>query len=274
MKRFFYLGIILLGITAIAGCSRKEGQQSSAQLKPTDPTTGIREADFVWGKEVIGNVTLFYQPTDSLKRIAPAMKDRVSKVYQRISDYLRYAQPEPIEFYCYQDTAALMKYTGRDTTFFLGNRFYYGYGPSYGREMAEFVVSKLPGGPSRFAFVRDGILFLLDFSGRNYHHATNNFLQEKTLLPAQVLVDDERYNKEQGLQKSVEAASLCAYIMYDYGYDKFMEVYHSKDDFPTTLKNVLGIDMNKLEKDWEAFLPEHTNEKEMEREKAAAEGRS
>ena len=217
-------------------------------------------------------MTFYYQPDDSLTRIAAAVKNRVGKVYQTVCGYLGYTQPEPIEFYCYKSAEALKQYTGRDSTFFIGNRFYYGYGPTYGREIAEFVVGKVPGGPSRYAFVREGILMLLDHSGRNYHHATNNFLRDKQLLPVQVLTDDEKYDREEGLQKSVEAASLCAYIMWEYGIDKFLLIYHGKDDFPTTLKQVVGIDLDKLEKNWEAFLPEHTNEKEQERQKAAPPG--
>jgi hypothetical protein len=136
-------------------------------------------------------------------------------------------------------------------------------------------MSKLPGGPSRFAFIRDGLPLLLDHSGRNYHHATNNFIQNKSLLGVQILIDDQTFEKEQGMQKSVEAASLCAYIMYQYGYKKFMQLYHNQSDFPTALKQVLGIDAKTLATDWEAFLPEHTNEKEQEREQAAtAKGRS
>ena len=272
MKKAYYLSILILAIMAVFSCAKKEEQTKTPQTKSPDPVTGIREADFVWGKEVGPNVTFYYQPDDSLARIAGAVKNRVVKVYQTICGYLGYTQPEPLEFYCYKNIEALKQYTGRDSTFFLGNRFYYGYGPTYGREIAEFVTGKLPDGPSRFAFVREGILMLLDHSGRNYHHATNNFLQEKHLLPVQVLTDDEKYGQEEGLQKSVEAASLCAYIMWEYGGDKFLSIYHGKSDFPTTLKQVLGIDLNKLEKDWEAFLPEHTNEKELEREKAAAAG--
>jgi hypothetical protein len=272
MKKAYYLGILVLAIMAVFSCAKKEEQTKTAQTKPPDPVTGIREADFVWGKEVGPNVTFYYQPDDSLARIAGAVKNRVVKVYQTVSDYLGYTQLEPIEFYCYKNMEVLKQYTGRDSAFFIGNRIYYGYGPTYGREFAEFVMGKIPGGPSRFAFVRDGMLMLLDHSGRNYHHASNNFLQQQQLLPVQVLTDDEKYDREEGLQKQVEAASLCAYIMWEYGIEKFLLVYHGQSDFPTTVKQVLGVDLNKLESDWEAFLPEHTNEKEFERGKAAPGG--
>lgn len=275
MRRICYLGLLLVGVLMALSCSKKEERPGASQLKPPDPTTGIREADFTWGKEIGTNVTFYYQPTDSLKKIATLLKNRVVLVYHNIDTMLCFHQLEPIEYYCYDSPEALKRYTGRDDAFFLDNRFYYGFGPAFGSEIAKYLIDKLPGGPSRFAFIREGLPLLLDHSGRNYHHATNNFIQEKTLLGVQLLTDDTAFEKEQGMQKSVEAASLCAYIMYQYGYEKFMQLYHSQNDFPTALKQVLGIDAKTLATDWEAFLPEHTNEKEQEREaEAAVKGRS
>jgi hypothetical protein len=272
MRKLIFLSILFVAFGLLLTCSKKQSQTGTSELKAPDPTTGIREADFTWEKQAGTNVTFYFQPVDSLRSIAPAVTNRITIVYQTICTYLMYSQPEPIVFYCYKDMETLKKYTGRDAAFFLGNTFYYGYGPTYGREIAEFVVGKLPGGPSRYAFVRDGILWLLDHSGRNYHHACNNFLQDKSLLGVQVLANDTTYGREEGIQKMVEAASLCAYIMNEYGTEKFMQIYHSQSDFPTALKQAIGIDLKKLEAGWESFLPEHTNEKEMEREKAAASG--
>jgi hypothetical protein len=275
MRRIHLLGLLLVGAIMVFGCSKKEEQPSVSQLKPPDPTTGIREADFVWSKEIGPDVTFYYQPTDSLKKIATLLKNRVVIIYHNIDTLLCFQQLEPIEYYCYDSPESLKKYTGRDGAFALGNRFYYGFGPIFGGEIAEYLIAKLPGGPSRFAFIRGGLPLLLDYSGRNYHHSTNNFIQEKTLLGVKRLTDDGAFDKEQGMQKLVESASLCAYIMFQYGNEKFMQLYHSQSDFPTALKQVLGIDVDKLATDWEAFLPEHTNEKEQERQAAAAaQGRS
>jgi hypothetical protein len=270
MRRFCSFGLLLAIVIITLSCSKKEEQAATPQIKPPDPATGIHEADFVWGKEVGPDVTLYYQPTDSLKKVAPLLRNRVVTIYHNIDTMLCFHQLEPIEYYCYDSPEALKKYTGRDEAFFLGNRFYYGFGPVLGEEIAEYVMSKLPGGPSRYAFIREGLPLLLDHSGRNYHHATNNFVMQKTLFGVERLANNETFEKEEGIQKLVEAASLCAYIMYEYGYEKFMQLYHSQSDFPVALKEVLGVDTETLAKNWEAFLPEHTNEKELQRQQEAA----
>ena len=180
---------------------------------------------------------------------------------------LLFLQPKPIDFYCFKDQATLKMYTGRDQMFYLGDKFYYGYGPPYGESIAEYVLSQLSEGGTSLAFLHEGVTMLLDYSSRNYHHATNNFLTDGTLDPVRVLADDQSYSALIGAKKRVEAASLCAYIMYDYGNDKFMMLYHSKDKFEDAVKKSLGVDIDKLQKDWEAFLPEHTIEKEEARER-------
>jgi hypothetical protein len=272
MRKLCCLSLLVILAIAITGCSKQDKNAGTTELKPPDPITGIREANFTWAKIQGPLVTFYYEPTDSLKKIAPLLLNRVVKVYHNIDTILCFYKIEPIEFYCYGSPDNLKLNTGRETSFVLGNKFYYGFGPIFGQEIAEYVISKLPAGPSKYAFIRDGLPLFLDHSLRNYHHATNNFIQEKTLMGVSFLIDDAAFEKEQSLQKSVEAASLCAYIMYEYGYEKFMQLYAAKTDFPTALKQVLGIDVKKLSTDWEAFLPEHTNEKEMERQRAATMG--
>jgi hypothetical protein len=122
--------------------------------------------------------------------------------------------------------------------------------------------------------MREGVPMLLDYSGRNYHHSTNNFLHDGRLDPISKLADDDSYAGMEGSQKKVEAASLCGYIMYEYGYEKFMTIYHDGGKFEDAVKKTLNVEVDSLQRSWEAFLPEHTVEKEAEREKAQQGGGS
>jgi hypothetical protein len=124
MKRICRLGLLLVGVILVLSCSKKEERSGASQLSPPDPTTGIREADFVWGKEIGPDVTFYFQPTDSLKKIATLLRDRIVVIYHNIDTMLCFYQLEPIEYYCYDSPEALKRYTGRDGAYFIGNRFY------------------------------------------------------------------------------------------------------------------------------------------------------
>ena len=52
MKKAYYLSLLILATLAVLSCAKKEEQTKTPQIQPPDPVTGIREADFVWGKEI------------------------------------------------------------------------------------------------------------------------------------------------------------------------------------------------------------------------------
>lgn len=270
MSLRFVLPSFISACILLFSCSKKAEQNADpAPTGAPDPETGIFPAEFAWGVERGPMVTFYYQPTDSLRMIARQLLNKTIEVYGTISAMLGYQNPEPIEFYCYKDIRTLEQYTSRKFTFNIGNKFYYGYGPVYGRNFAEFVISKI--GESKFAFIREGIPLLFDYSGRNYHHSTNNFLADGLLTPVAELTDNISYAQLREQQRQVEAASLCAFIFWEWGPPSFEQIYHSDKDFATALRAALDLSVEELENKWHRFLPEHTVEKEEERERTARE---
>lgn len=235
------------------------------QLQAPD-SSGIRQPNFVWGNLKHQMVNFYYQPTDTMRAFAPDLLKKALEIYDFCHIAMAWSTPEPIEFYCYADMPTMTAHTSREYPFVLGNRIYYGYGPPFGRPIAEFVMSKLPEGSSRFAFVREGVPMLLDYSGRNYHQATFNFIGEGIIHPVSSLTSNEEYLQLKPAMREIEAASLCGYIMWEWGSEKFMKVYHSDKAFPDALKEATGVSVTQLEKQWLQFLPEHTDEKEAQRE--------
>jgi hypothetical protein len=269
--------ILASTIIVMVGCSEKKPDAAKEpvvqpqvvhELQPPD-STGIRPPDWVWGVESHPLIKFNYQPTDSLRFYAADLLKKAVEIYQFDCQVLNWTAPEPVEFYCYQDIPTLTAYTTSQEPFVLGNRIYYGYGPSFGRPFAEFVIARVPGGPSQFDFMKEGLPFLLDYSGRNYHHATNNFLSEGTIDPLASLMDNGSYQSLRAVPRQIESASLVAYIMWEWGYEKFLKIYHSKADFSVALKEATGLTVDQLENQWHLFLPEHTVEKEEARQGAS-----
>ena len=211
-------------------------------------------------------MTFYYQPDDSLAVKAVKLRDMILEVYTYIGYSLGLEPLIQIEFYCYRDMKTMTHHTSRDAPFFVDNKFYYGYGFSYGRAIALYVMANLPEGETEIHFLREGLTALFDFSGRNYHHTSNNFLVEGRLTPVINLAGNASYDKLNRSKRLVEAASLCGYLTYQYGPEKVMQLYHSKDGFREALREIIGIDITQLEQGWRAFMPEHTVEKEKERQ--------
>lgn len=273
MLRYFGYIVVLCFVLLAAGCSKKEAETEKPQtLQPIDPTTGMRPPNFVWGSERGQLVNFYFEPTDSLRPIAPAMRNKAEEIYLFCSQMLMFQPTVQIDMYCFKDPPTLAAHTSRNEPFMVENKLYYGYGPAFGRPIAEFVLQQLPQGASRYAFIREGLPVLFDFTSRNYHHAVNNFLIDGMLAPIDTMVINEAYARRKATMREIEASSLCAYILWEWGNEKFMQLYAGTDDFNTTLKNVIGIDTDQLYRQWVAFLPEHTIEKEEEREKQMQQG--
>ena len=251
-------------------CSEKKPEtpppaQPVQQRLQAPDSAGIRQPNFAWSNQKHRMVDFYFQPTDSLRLFAPDLLKKALEIYQFCCEVMLWTTPEPVEFYCYADMQTMTMHTSREQPFVLGNRIYYGYGPTFGRPFAEFVMSKLPEGPSQFEFVREGVPMLLDYTGRNYHQATFNFIEGQKIHPVSVLTTNADYLQLNQAMREIEAASLCGYIMWEWGYEKFMKIYHSDKAFPEALKETTGVDVAQLESQWLKFLPEHTDEKEAQR---------
>lgn len=269
-------GILLLALTGLllinlGGCSGEKESQEPAVPGAIDPITGIAAPGFTW-QQVSGNyVTLFYQPNDSLALKAVKLRNKIEEVYLTGADIIGSESPEPIHFFCYADMATMTEYTSRQAPFYLGDKFYYGYGGNFGRMITLYLLEKLPGEFSQFKFMNEGMPLLFDWTGRNYHQATSLFLDEGNLDLIDLIVDNQSYESLDFYKRQVEAASLLGFLMYEYGSEQVMTVYHSADSFAAAARAAFGKSLTELQREWEAFLPEHTVEKE--RARSEQEGR-
>ncbi len=272
LKRLIVPTLIAFGLL-VSGCAKKEEPKPQSVTPPAptgslDPVTGVRPPLFTW-ESVRGNlVTYYFEPTDSMRQFAQPMLSSVEQVYTFVAQFLGYATPEPIEFFCYQNPAVLQQYSNRPEAFYIGNKIYFGWAPntSFGQAVTEFVLSKLPEGESKFAFMRAGIPLLLDFTGRNYHHATHNFLIDGTLVPIDSLLDNEAFLRQHATKTAIEAASFCGFLSYELSPQQLMMVFNSDEDIDSALRKATGADRDELYSRWKSFLPEHTEEKERARE--------
>lgn len=268
--RLFTIASLVAVLALLYACSEKKSEtpppaQVVQQPLQAPDSAGIRQPNFAWANQKHPMIDFYFQPTDTLRGYAVDLLKKALEIYRFCCEVMLWSTPEPIEFYCYADMPTMTQHTSREQPFVLGNRIYYGYGPTFGRPIAEFVMSKLPEGPSQFAFVREGVPMLLDYTGRNYHQATFNFIGEGIIHPVASLTTNEEYLRLKPAMREIESASLCGYIMWEWGYEKFMKIYHSDKPFPEALKEATGADVAQLENQWLKFLPEHTDEKEAQR---------
>jgi hypothetical protein len=250
------------------GCAGEEDKKSEyGEPGPVDSVTGVAEADFDWRLIAQPLVDFFYEPDDSLIFKANRLADKIDEVYVTITYALQWDDPPRIKFYCYRDTTSFRLYTSRGTPFWVGDEFYYGYGPNFGPLIAHYVFEKFPGGDSKWEFLNEGLPVLLDFSGRNYHQASFNFLVDARLASVAELTSESAYEQLNESKRQIEAASFAGFLYEQYGPDTVMQLYHSDAaDFETAASEILDASIVELNETWIEYLPQHTTEAEQRRQ--------
>lgn len=270
--RIPFLFLILAAALLLAACSggdseKQPEQKNLGERGAIDTATGVAAPDFNWNIITKQLVTFYYQPDDSLAFKADALATRIDEVFYTIAFAVGWDKPTPIDFYCYRDVETMQHFTGREDAFYIGNKFFYGYGPNYGPLVANYVMENLPFGKSKFSFMNEGLPLLLDFSGRNYHQAAFNFLNNGTLNPVSELTDSTLFEELSPARRSILSASFIGYLYSDFGPDTVQQIYRFEtDDFAAAAKQILGKSVQELNQGWVEFLPKHTNEMEKVRE--------
>ncbi len=255
------LAAAALLLTACGGDKEESGRLG--ERGPVDETTGVAAADFDWNIITKSLVTFYYQPDDSLAFKASALATRIDVVYLTIASALGWENPTQIEFYCYRNVETLTHYSSRQEHFYVGDKFFYGYGPNYGPMIAIYASDKLPFAPSKFQFLNEGLPQTLDFSGRNYHHATHNFLVDGSLSPVGEITNNTLFYELRESRRGVISASFIGYLFETYSPEKVQQLYRfESDDFGQAAETILETTISELQAGWLAYLPQHTNEME------------
>ncbi|MFH2055682.1 MAG: hypothetical protein ABIJ61_06975 [bacterium] len=269
MKYRFALLFSALALSLLlAACGGDEPKtQKMGARGAVDSTTGVAAPDFEWNIITKPLVTFYYQPDDSLAFRADALASRIDQVLYTVATAFGWENPKPIEFYCYRDEATMRHYTGREEQFYIGKKFFYGYGPNYGPMMPQYVIENFPAGRSQFDFFNEGMLLALDFSGKNYNQACFNFLSDGTLNPVSELTDNSLYQQISEVRRPIEAASLISYLYDTFGLLKVQKLYRSeRNSFEAAAEYILEKTVAELHEGWVEYLPKHTNEMERIRE--------
>ncbi len=184
--------------------------------------------------------------------------DEFSDAYERFltedCDFLAIEIPkDTINFYIHNDPEDGKKLTGRTLPYFEGNQIHWDRRTPFGFELACYLIDKMNIRMTDFRVLYDGLATLLDYSGNDYHHLTYSMVETKQFIPLDSLVNNESYSRADSLQRNWEAASLVAFITYNFGINRLKMLWQSTATFDKSIKELFGVDMNKFQEGWLRF---------------------
>jgi hypothetical protein len=106
--------------------------------------------------------------------------------------------------------------------------------------------------------MNEGIPHLLDFSGINYHDKTNRLVNSGKFVGLADLGDNNRFDSLAFPVKRSESASLCGFIMYNYGNERLFMLWKSSVDWQRSIETIFQTPLDEFEKKWLDFARANT----------------
>ncbi|SYZ73934.1 exported hypothetical protein [Candidatus Zixiibacteriota bacterium] len=236
----FGLAMILLIIILSGGCTQKK-----AAPPPQYPG---------WEQYTYKHF-IFHYPAGSYwgKKI-----DEFSDAYERFltedCDFLAIEIPkDTIHFYIHNDPEEGQKLTGRTLPYHEGNQIHWDRRTPFGLELARYLIDKMDIRMTDFRVLYDGLATLLDYSGSDYHHLTYSLIEIKQFIPLDSLANNESYARADSLHRNWEAASIVAFITYNFGINRLKMLWQSTATFDKSIKELFGVDIKRFQEGWLRF---------------------
>ena len=103
---------------------------------------------------------------------------------------------------------------------------------------------------TRHDFIYHGMLKILDYSGKDFHQLTFDYIDSNTFIPLYKLAEDKRINAYNEWYQSGEAASFVDFIVYRYSIDALKVLHDSPLSFDSTVTGLFHISVDSLENEW------------------------
>ena len=241
MRRLFQAAIMAAMLTTVLSCGKGEPKFDPANYKD-------------WSKYSVGHFTTYCDP----KSVWASQLKELTQGYDRflieISAMLEMPVPEQhIDLYVYAPGPQNKEMTGRDLPFFTDSTIHWDGLYPYGYEITKFLLAKKGIEPGKFRVMNEGVPHLLDFSGFNYHDKANRLVNSGKFVGLAELGDNARFDSIAFSARRAESASLCGYIMYNYGLERLFMVWKSSVDWQRSIETIFQLPIDDFEKQWISF---------------------
>ena len=171
----------------------------------------------------------------------------------RRRDALFLGLPEPV------DTVDIMYYTGyghgRKVTGLeypgvINDTIHFWLPSFYGPVMARYMINQWQPGGTRFPFLKEGIITLLDFSGQNHHQRTLDLIGERKFMSLLELSMDTTVNSNLERIQSAEAASFVDFVVFNYGSAALGALYTADVPFSVVVNGLFSVSVDSLQMLW------------------------
>jgi hypothetical protein len=261
---YLVLFILTLSILLMVACSsdketQKEPQAVAKKPEPQKPVFSDADLDqpgYEGWKVYYDEFLTVYAPPDSalLERV-PAISQRIKQVFAENAYRLKVQIPMPITFYLYNNTTEVKNLTDCTNTCVDSNTVHYMIFTPLGIPIMTRLLKEFYPDGTRYRFCYEGLVTLLDYSGKNYiEEAYIDYFNDKG-VPLDSLLDNKEYLALDSLRRTRAAASFVQFLVdKPWSPDSVLALYKRTDAPAKALKEIFGKPVSQLQNDWYEYL--------------------
>ena len=214
-----------------------------------------------WQKYDYGHFSFFVSPKSAYATDMPNLAKNYERFLTEICAMLEMPIPaDTINLYVYAIGNEDRELTGRQTPWSDDTQIHWGGKYPCGYELTKYLLRKQGFKTGQFNVINEGIPFLLDFSGHNYHDKANRRVNSGSYIDLATLGDSRKFDSLEFATRRAEAASLCGFIMYNYGNDRLYMLGESSIDWRRSIETIFQMPFEDFEQTWLLFAREQSND--------------
>lgn len=248
--------VISLSLTLLALSCGEKKEETKTENKPVETVdTVVEEAqtpeEIVFMSFSYNNITIYY-PSDypNADKIEPMAKS-VYALFNNDCQLLNIPMPiNEIFIKLFNGPGQFRENTGQNLPFILDDTLF-NWPPNHvGLLVMEYLIPSWNENEPKLSMYKQGLMKLMDGSGRNYHEMLFKFMDNNQYIPLDSLSRMTRFDSKTEAYQSAIAASFVDFIIFYYGREAFEKMYNSPVDFKTTVNGLYDISVETLEKKW------------------------
>ncbi len=247
------LAIVMIGLLLMAACGGGQEEESAKSSVKNDAYAN-------WLTIEHGMFRLHISPTSRFASNSDILAEAYNRFLLEIAGILEVDIPrDTIDLFVYAPGPEALKIAGQPTPFHFGHEIHWGGLYPYGYQLTKYMLDKGGYPPGRFKVINEGIPHLLDYSGRNYHDITNRIVNSGVFVSLDLLGKNTIFDSLDYRIKQAESASLCGYLMFNYGVDRLFLIMQSEMDWQPTLERIVQLPFDEIETDWLRFARQESD---------------
>jgi hypothetical protein len=212
-----------------------------------------------WQNHSYGHFNFHFSPDSRWLKDKEELAEGYERFLKGLCEVLEMPIPDGmIDLYVYTPGMEAYEITGRDAPFSTENEIHWSGRTPYGYQLTKFLLGKKGIRPGRFNVLNEGVPHLLDFSGINYHDKLNRINNSGMFIGVLELGGNARFDSLDYHVLRSESASLCGYIVYNYGIDRLFMLWKSSIGWERSIETIFQLPVDEFENGWLDFARSQT----------------